>query len=266
MAGRDEFVRRIVSRSGVSSPRAQRELQRELDAHLEDASEEVRLQGRDEASILRAVCERFGDPAEIAREFELAYRFERRTTATADALILFGSSVGTVAALILTLQLAIASRFGISPPEAFPRLRGELVAFVSLALGYVGIYLGERLFHQRRLLKAFGINCALFTFLFALCYSVLHLSTLAPAVPFFAGVAVRMLQRTVLRPFWCLATMAPTVVNCLSGGPLLITGHSIPLWAAILVRWLGLTMACYLLTLLSRNHEVRTRASLIAID
>src|SRR5262245_44621672 len=133
MASGDELIRGIVSRSGLWRSRAKRELERELRAHLEDASDAARSAGHDEADILPIVCERFGNPDEIIAGFERLHRFERRSFQMADAIALMGISVLTVAALILTLQLTIAFRLGISPSHAFPRLRGELVAFVSLS-------------------------------------------------------------------------------------------------------------------------------------
>src|SRR5256885_11677239 len=86
------FIRRIVSRAGIMTPAARRDMEEELDAHLEDAWEEARAQGQDEADIRRLICERFGDPDEIARELRMARRLERRALAAAFALALLGIS------------------------------------------------------------------------------------------------------------------------------------------------------------------------------
>src|SRR5215831_9024014 len=99
MAAADEFIRRIVSRSGITRAAAQRDLERELQAHLEDAIEEECSQGHEGSHVLEIVCDRFGNPDEIAREFELTHRFERRAILIADALVLIALSVLTVAAL-----------------------------------------------------------------------------------------------------------------------------------------------------------------------
>ena len=255
------FIRRIVSRSGIVRSAARRDLERELQTHLEDALEEERSQGHEGPHLLKVVCDRFGDPDEIAREFEISNRFERRVILTADALVLMSLSVLVVAALILGLQLIIAASLGISPSHAFPRLRGELVAFVSLAFGYMRLYLEERLFRGLRLPIAFGVNSALYGCLFVLASVILHLNTGAPVLAFVAGITVRTLQRTPWQRVWYLGTVIPTSIACLSVGRLLSTENETSLWAAVFIRWVGLTAACYLLTLLSRSHEARYQAS-----
>jgi hypothetical protein len=134
----DDFIRRIVSRSGILTSGTRRDLERELHAHLEDALEEARSGGCDETGILRIVCDRFRDPDEIAQEFAVAHRLERRVISLAYSVALMGISVLTVAGLILALQLAVAIFLGTSPSNAFPHLREEIIGFGSLALGYIG--------------------------------------------------------------------------------------------------------------------------------
>src|SRR5262249_25270857 len=142
---------------------------------------------------------------------------------------------------------------GISPSQAFPKLRGELVGLVSLVLGYTGLHLQERLFKMVRPLGAFGLNSAMFICLFALVSPVLHLRTMSPALPFLACAAARLLQGTFLRRVWYLGTVVPVAAACLNAGRLLSIGSDTPFWAAVVVRWAGLTGACYLLTVLSRR-------------
>jgi hypothetical protein len=238
-----DFVQRIVSRSGVMTSRTRRELERELYAHLEDAVEDVRCQGHDESRILQIVCDRFGSPDEIAREFAIAHRFERRAISIGRSLAFLGTSFATVAAFILAFQLVLAVISGTSPSKAFPHLREEVIGFVSLALGYMGPRLEERLFERRRLAKALVLNAVLFALLFTLTFLRLHLTTLAPAVAFVSGSAVRILQQqTNLQLTWLLGTVVPMAAAFLSAGPLLSAHGDFPLWAAALVRWTGLTV------------------------
>jgi peptidoglycan/LPS O-acetylase OafA/YrhL len=163
-----------------------------------------------------------------------------------------------VAAVILLLQLAIASLLGISPSHAFPRLRGELLGFVSLALGYMSLYLEERILRRFRVWLGFGVNLAVYACLFTIVSPVLGLETPAPGIAFIAGALARLLQTTRLRGAWYFATAFPTVAACLNAGRLLSIDDETPLWTAVLVRWIGLTVACYFLTLLSRNHQRRS--------
>ena len=261
MAAADELVRRILSRSGIRGASARRDLERELRAHLEDAAEAAcadGADGADEAGIPGIVARRFGDPDEIAAQFERLHRFDRRAARLGDAIVLLATSTMAVAALILAIQLLIAVRLGVAPADAFPRLRAELVAFVSLAFGYMGVYLGEGVFRSRRLWKALGASCALFTCMSAVA-SALGWSAPLAAFAFVGGAAVRILQRTALRKFWWVATLGPPTLTWLLAGNLMGGANPAPVWLALPVRWAGLTLACYSLTLLSRNHEVRHR-------
>lgn len=257
MAAVREFVRRIVSKSGTLRSATRREIERELLAHFEDAIEEGRGDGRDDERVFDDVCGRFGNPEDVARAFELAFRSERRVLLTADAVILLCVSVLTVAALILGFQLVIATSLRIPPSHAFPRLRGECVAFVSLAAGYMGLYMEGRWFHHLPLARHLGLITAIFVRLFALVSSALHLAMAAPALAFVSGLTVCALQKTSLRRVWYLGTIVPTVLACLNTGRLLGMEGETSLFAAVVVRWLGMTAACYALTLLSRNHEAR---------
>lgn len=255
MTALNEFVGRVVSQIGRLRSSTRNDLERELRAHFEDAMEQAHAEGSDD--LPRIACERFGDPEQIGRELERAHRFERRAVLAADASLLFGASVLAVAVVVFTFQLSIATWIGISPSHAFPRLRGQVVGFVSLALGYMSLYWEERLLRNFRPAPAFLLNLSLFACLFALASPLLHLRSAASALPFIAGALVRLLQRTSLRRIWCFGALLPTVAAALIGGRLLSTGGETPLWIAVLVRWLGQTGACYLLTLLARSHERR---------
>jgi hypothetical protein len=170
-----------------------------------------------------------------------------------------GVSMLIVAGLILGLQLLMAICSGIRPSHAFPYLREEIVSFASLALGYMGLYLEERLFQKQRLIKALVMNVALFALLFTLTYLGLRLTTLTPVLVFASGVAVRVIQQTVIRPAWFLGTAIPIVAAGLLTGPLGNGNSHFELGAPALIKWTGLTVACYFLTLLSRKHHARRR-------
>jgi len=254
MANFDEFVSQIVSRAGILKSSTRRDIERELKTHFEDAMQE---RGSGEGDPLEIVRLRFGNPAEIARELEHVHRFERRAALTTNALGLIGVSIVVAAGIVLSLQLSIATWIGIPPTDAFPRLGGQVAGLVSLVLGYMSLYWEEWTAKRFRLWPAFLINAGIFASLFAVLSPLLHFRTIAPAIPFLAGALARMLQLTSLRMVWCLGTLAPTIVAALNGGRLLSTGGETGLWIAVLVRWIGLTAACYSLTLLSRIHARR---------
>jgi hypothetical protein len=257
MAPLDELVDRIVSRAGILRPSARDDLERELRAHFEDAMKEAQTNVGDSSDPADIACRRFGNPEEIGGEFERVHRFDRRTFLATDALFLVGASVLAVATVILSYQLTIAMSVGIPPSHAFPRLRGQIVGFVSLALGYMSLYWEERTIKSFRLLPAFILNLCGFAWLFAFASPILGLRTVASGIPFIAGALVRLLQRTSLRPVWFLGTILPTVAAVLVGGRLLNASGETPLWVAVLLRCVGQTVACYLLIVLSQSHERR---------
>lgn len=121
----EEFIRRIASRSGILTSNERQDLERELRAHLEDAAEEARSRGCDEATIFETVYARFGDPNEIARKLAAVYRFRRRAIILASAFALLAVSLLTVGRLIPALQPLIATCCGVSASDAFPHLPEE---------------------------------------------------------------------------------------------------------------------------------------------
>jgi hypothetical protein len=125
MQTREEFIRRIVSRSGILTSKERQDLERELHAHLEDAVEEARSEGRDEATIFETVYARFGDSDEIARKLAAVYRFRRRAIILAYAFALAAVSLLIVARLIAALQPLIATCSGVSASDGFPHLPEE---------------------------------------------------------------------------------------------------------------------------------------------
>ena len=257
MDSSSDLIRRIVSRSGVVTSRARGELERELRAHLEDAIEDLRSRDVDEARLSQIVCGRFGDPNQIAREFSNLHRLERWTMTIARSVTMLLISVLAVAGVILTIQLFLAIFSGASPLRAFPHLREQSIGFASLTLGYMGLYFQERLSRTGCLARKILLNSMLFGILFALVFWGLRLTTLAPLLAFVCGIAVRALQQTPLRPAWILGTATPVAAALLSAGRLLSAGAESAFWSAALIRWIGLTSACYFLTLLCRKYDAR---------
>jgi hypothetical protein len=261
MASVDELVGRVVSRARILRSSTRDDLERELRAHFEDAMEEASTTVGQTGDLPDTICCRFGSPEQIGGDLERVHRSESRLILTADALLLIGVSVVAVATVVLSFQLWIAMFVGIAPSHAFPRLRGQIVGFISLALGYMSLYLEERILKRFHLGAAFILNLCGFAALFAVASPVLHLRTIASGIPFTAGALVRLLQRTSLRPVWYVGTVLPTVAAAMNGGRLLSTGGETPTWVAVLLRCIGQTAACYLLTLLSQSHERRRSQS-----
>lgn len=255
MRTRDDFIRYIITRSGIVSRKARRELERELSAHLDDALEQTISDGHDEAAAFEIAYGRFGDPDDIAHDFANVNRFERIGKLILLSLVWMGISMITVGGMILSLQLLVAVFSGKPTANAFPYFGQELGAFASLVLGYMGLYMEEDLFEKSRLLKAAAINCPIFAFLAALASVGLHWSTVSLALAFVSGMVVRALQQTAIRRAWILGPAIPIALVWLITGSVSGNHDHAPLLAAALLRWVGLTAACYSLTLLARKHR-----------
>ena len=249
-----KLIHRIVSRAGIPSARERRDLERELNAHFEDAAEAARTE--DPGS---PVLDRFGDPDEIALQLKHLHRVDRIANFALDAFVLMLVSMIAVAALIATLQVAAAFSLGLDP--ATPRrLPQQITSIATLVLGYMGTYLASRGFERRRILKITALYGALCLAVSAVRLFLPHFDPIAPLLTLAIGVVVRMLQETGLRRLWVFASVVPVMAAGLFSSRAISAGTELPLWGAAMIRGAGLTVACYLLTRLSRNHQARRLA------
>ena len=249
----EQIIERVIASAKLGRSSLRSDVEKELRAHFEDAREHGGHPAAGEDPS-QADCFGFGDPDEIGRELAFVHRFERRAILAADSVLLLVVSTLTAASFVMLFQTALAAWAGIPPAHAFPWLRGQAIAFVSLSFGYIGLYLGER-FGNLGLGRALVLNLAIFPCIFALATPLLHLRSIAPALPFAAGASVRLLERTPLRSYWYLGTILPTVAAWMLVPHLFAAGAHAPAWMALGFRWVGQTAACYLLSLVSRSHR-----------
>ena len=258
MGQENELVRRIVSQAGIPSARVCRDLERELNAHFEDAAEAARTEetGGDSHST---ICCNFGDPNEIALQFKRLHRFDRIANFALDAFLLMLGSLIAVTALIATFQVIAALSLGLSPTA--PRgLVQQIASITTLVLGYIGTYLGHRVLSVRRTVKVLALDGLFCAAVLAVGLFSPHFNPTAPLMTLIVGAVVRTLQGTGLRRVWFLATVIPMIAICLLSRAAVSAGNEIPLWAAAVIRCVGLTAACGVLTWLSRTHEARKPA------
>jgi hypothetical protein len=255
MGPEKELVRRIVSQAGIPSARARRDLERELKAHLEDAAEAAGTEGGGDP--LSAICDQFGDPNEIALQFQRLHRVDRIASFALNTFLLLIISVVAAAMLIGIFQVVVALSFGLDPAPR--RLAQQVASIVALVLGYMGTHLGYGVFRERRTLKVLtldGLFCVVVT---AGCLFLPHLEPTTPLLTLTIGAGVRMLQATGMRRFWVLAAVVPLIAVCLISRRAVRAGNEMPLWVAAIIRCAGLTAACHALTWLSRTHQAHRR-------
>jgi hypothetical protein len=248
MEASEHLVRQIISKSGIVSGPRRRELAAELNSHMEDLVDEVRAAGQYEGEVQEIVCQRFGNPEEIERAFADTYRTERIAAYAGILAALVVVSLAAVAVVISTLQLFIATWSGTTLSVAFSGMRWEAVGFLALTWGYVGIYIGERLFRQYRLVSAVTVN----VFLFATAALGLHYLVrghgVAAAVAYVCAGMVRILQRSNVRFIWCAGTAVPLSFAWLLAGPLVRSNSHLASWEVGLMVWLGMTLSCGAMT------------------
>jgi hypothetical protein len=262
MEASDSLVRKIISKSRIVSDAKRRELAAELSSHVEDLIDEVRAAGHDDTSVQRIVCQRFGHPEEIGRAFAETYRTERIAAYTGFFSLLAIVSLAAVGSVISTLQLLVAIYSGAPPSVAFHGMRWEIVGFLALTWGYVGMYFAELLFRRCRLVSAVAINAFLFLPLVLVLrhFTLVHVA--APVVAFVCGGMVRILQRLNMRFLWCAGTAIPLLLAWLSVGPVVDGDGYLASWEVGVVVWMGMTLSCAAMTSLTKLFDRRVFASL----
>ena len=259
MESSENLVRQIISKSGIVSADRRRELARELSSHVEDIADELRAAGHDEVSIQEIVSQRLGHPEEIARGLAETYRTERIVVYIGIVFALVVASLVAVGATISTVQFCVAIWSG-SLSADLQGMRWEFVGFLSLTWGYVGIYLGERLF-RNRLFPAVTVNLLLFL-LGALGFH--HLAPghgSAAVVAFACAGMVRILERSQIRSIWCAGTAGPLLCTWLLVGPVVQSIGHLASWKMGLIVWLGMTLSCLAMTSLANffDRKIFTR-------
>lgn len=148
-----------------------REIQRELESHIEDFITAARDAGRGEDEIERLVLANFGDPGQIGSGFAWVYRHERRRI---RALVFTLSAVllsMALAAAILAMQTGLAIGFG-TPITKVLASRHTVIEALDI-LASVAVYLGvtslERVFKARQFPKAALLLTLIHAVLLASC-------------------------------------------------------------------------------------------------
>jgi hypothetical protein len=256
MGASENLIRQVISGARITSLTRRRELAMELSSHVEDMVDELRAAGHDEVSIQQIVSQRFGHPEEIGQAFAETYRTERIVAYIGIAAALVSASLLAVGAMISAIQFCVAIWSGSPLSADFRGMRWEFVGFLCLTWGYVGIYLGERLFRNRLLPAATG-NVLLFLPA-ALGFHYLvpgHLT--APIVAFVCAGMVRVLQRSNVRFIWCAGTAGPLLCAWLLLGPIVRSDGPLTSWEMGLTVWLGMTLSCLAMTSVTKFFDRR---------
>jgi len=207
MSIEERLIEKVLASSGVLSRRSRNEITRELRAHLEDATEEARAAGHDEAEIERVISLRFGEPEEIARRFAEVYRAERLAIYFLSFLLLAAVSLVAVSTFVSAVQIMLAVGMGYSASWAFParHLYLEIAMLAGLTLGYLGLYFTEHLFRRRRLAKALLLTGAVFILAGMGLEVWLPRSGIALGAGLFCALFVRALDLFRVRGQWKVA-------------------------------------------------------------
>ena len=156
MSSQDILIRNILDASGIVGRRARREVELELQSHLEEIFEESRADGLDDREIERIIRIRFGNPEEIAGGFARVYRPERTVVRIAEFSLLTAVSVAIIMAFAYVVELVLALGMGVPSSSVLSsgHLRTEPGFIAGLAVGYLELYFSVRMFAAHRQVKS----------------------------------------------------------------------------------------------------------------
>lgn len=250
MANYDAIVEGVVSAARLPCAARRREVERELRAHVEDIVEEARLLTDDEAAIRRIVAARFGRSQEVADGFASVYARERLARRVAGVGMLLMASLAAVIAVISGMQSMEAVWRASAVLSPFNYLGREVLGLSAIILGYLSMYLGERLF-PGSLAKVIvlGAGAAVLGGLGRSFLVPQHVAL--PLAAFCCAALARVLQRVHVPLLWLAGTAGPLLIAGLIVGPLLPDQGMFPWWV-----WLGLTVSCWALREMVRVFEI----------
>jgi hypothetical protein len=231
----EQMIHNILDGSGVPSLKQRLEIQRELNAHLEDLAAAARQAGHREHEIEPIVLDRFGDPKEVADGFSNVYSYERHAFLTLCWLLTALTFTSCLLVAILTVQTGLALAFG---TPFLQIIAGRHTAIQALDISaFVAIYLGsgsmEELFERHRFEKAALLTCGIVAILIILCNAAgLHTGFLVYGL--ITGITLRIVRAFVFRA----AARAGIVLACFA-----LAGLGFALFGSQ-VSWVGLSATC----------------------
>jgi hypothetical protein len=244
----DHITSRVIGLAKLPGKKHRCEVAKELRAHLDDITEELRSQGYDDEAASRIVRIRFGDPREIAAAFASVYAPERWARRMLQSAILFAASILAVVIVISTVQSLAAMCSAESILSTFRNIQREAFGFAAIAAGYCSLYAGERLFSTSRVMAllpsvTLGLGLA-----GAFAWLMPQHAAL-PVVAFACATSGRLLQRIEIPFVWFAGTALPLLLAWALFGPLL------PGWQFPWLVWLGLTISCKAMWEITRLFE-----------
>ena len=233
----DHIVSRIISLANLPGNKRQREIEKELRAHLDDLAAEVRSQGYNDEAAARIVRIRFGGPQEIAAGFASVYAPERWAKRILQSTILFAASTVAVAIVVSTVQSVAAMCTAGSVLSTLRDIYQEVVGFGMITAGYCSLYAGERIF-PTSLVRAALPSVSLGMCLAAVLAWLIPQHAVLPMVAFACAASARLLQRLEIPFLWYAGTALPLLIAWM------LFGRLIPCWEFPWLVWLGLTVSC----------------------
>jgi hypothetical protein len=260
MTAQDILVRDIVNASGIVGRRARREVERELQSHVEEIVEDARAAGHSDQEIERIVRTRFGNPEEIAGGFARVYRPERTLVRIAEFTLLAAVSLTIILAFAYAVEVFLA--LGMGRPAAgvvsSAHLRTEVGFFAGLALGYLSLFFSSRIFTKYSLLKSILLSAAVFV---AVCVGLQYWAPpqgIVLILGFASALIVRIVELLCSRSITRLAGVAAalSLVAMLAPSCLKPTNHP-GILIAVAVLCLGISISCQFMITLARLFERR---------
>src|SRR2546421_2658433 len=165
MKGIETLIDEILTGSRLVDRASRREVQPELQSHLEDSMNEAHREGYDDQEAERIALAHFGSPQPVSRGFAIVYGLERvRFYIMAFGLLIF-SSIFAVSGSTYVVQQIVVTNLGLHHRTwcfSAAHLVSELLLVAGVNFGSFGMFFSGRLFLLPFLLQSFFFRRGIF--------------------------------------------------------------------------------------------------------
>src|SRR3989440_2651838 len=152
MKGIETLIDEILTGSRLVDRASRREVQPELQSHLEDSMNEAHREGYDDQEAERIALAHFGSPQPVSRGFAIVYGLERvRFYIIAFGLLIF-SSIFAVSGSTYVVQQIVVTNLGLHHRTwcfSAAHLVSELLLVAGVLIWYFGFFFCMPLFLSR---------------------------------------------------------------------------------------------------------------------
>ncbi len=191
--GVNHLIHQIVSSSHIPSESRRREVLRELQAHVEDFVLCARKAGHTQEEAERLAFANFGDPRQVAMQFDWVYRKQRAALRISVFLLSTITVAIAIAGIVMSLQAGLAIGLGVPFARMFSvhHTMIEAADILASAAAYLGLISLEKVLGERSFARA----AAALIGSFAVLIAILRVAG-APWLVLVFGLVIALFLRT----------------------------------------------------------------------